>query len=101
MAGEGFEVATASLRTEAGVWEQQSQQVGTIAASADGLRFTRLEAGVFQIIVTAYASVVDQVTNRAREGQQRMQEIADTLRRVADVYEDEERRGIHRLLNLR
>ncbi len=100
-APQGVEVATESLRGEAGRWDQQSTQLRTIATRADGLRFTRIEAGIFQLIVTPYGEVVDHVTARCREGGQRMLEIADTLRQVARTYDDEERTGVHRLRNLR
>ena len=34
----GIQIATDSLRTEAGVWDQQSQQVQNIATTADELQ---------------------------------------------------------------
>jgi hypothetical protein len=37
----GVKVATDALRTEAGVWDQQSAQMGTVATTVDGLRFNR------------------------------------------------------------
>ena len=98
---QGFEVATDALRTEAGAWDQQSAQMGNIATKVDGLRFTRTEAGVFQLVVGPYNDVVDQVHGRCQEAVQRMKEIADTLRQVAKTYDEEERNGVHRLKNLR
>jgi hypothetical protein len=100
-APQGFEVATDSLRTEAGVWDQESAQMGNLATTVDGVRFNRLEAGVFQLIVGPYGELVDQVHGRCQEAVQRMKEIGDTLRQVAKIYDDEERNGIHRLKNLR
>jgi hypothetical protein len=100
-APQGFEVATDSLRTEAGVWDAQSAQMGTLAGKADAVRFNRLEAGVFQLIVGPYGDVVDQVHGRCKEAVDRMKEIATTLRQVAKTYDEEERTGVHRLMNLR
>jgi hypothetical protein len=100
-APQGFEVATDALRAEAGTWDQQSSYVDKIASKVDGLRFTRLEAGVFQLFVGPYDDVVEQVHSRCTEGVQRMKQIGDTLRQVAKIYDEEERNGIHRLKNLR
>jgi len=97
----GVKVATDALRTEAGVWDQQSGQMDAIATKVDGLRFNRLEAGVFQLVVGPYGELVDQVYGRTHEAGQRMKEIADTLRQVAKTYETEELDGSHRLKNLR
>ena len=36
-APQGFEVATDSLRTEAGVWDQESAQMGNLATKVDGV----------------------------------------------------------------
>jgi hypothetical protein len=97
----GFEVATDTLRKEAGVWDQQSKLITEIASQADQLRFTRIEAGIFQLIVTPYGEVVDAVTTRCKEGGVQMTDIATTLRQVATIYDEEERNGVHRLMNLR
>jgi hypothetical protein len=98
---QSVKVATDALRTEAGVWGQQSTQLGTVAAKVDGLRFGRLEAGVFQLIVSPYEQLTDQVHSRCQEGVTRMTEIADTLRQVATTYDQEELDNTHRLKNLR
>jgi hypothetical protein len=100
-APQGFEVATESLRTEAGVWDRESAQMGKLVTKVDGVRFNRLEAGVFQLIVSPYEELVNQVHGRCEEAVQRMKEIGDTLRQVAKIYDEEERNGIHRLKNLR
>jgi hypothetical protein len=96
---QSVKVATDALRTEAGVWDQQSAQMGTIAGQAEDLRFSRLQAGVFQIVVGAYNDVVEQVHSRCQEAVTRMKEIADTLQQVAAVYEKEEIDGAHLIKN--
>jgi uncharacterized protein YukE len=94
------EVATDELRADGGIWLHQSDQVAAILHKADGLRLGRLEAGVFQLIVTAYDAVVDQVTARCQEGQQRLAEIGTTLRQAADTYENEDRKNEHQIRNI-
>ncbi len=90
-----LQVATDALRTEAGIWDQQSDQLAAIVGEVEGLRLHRLEAGIFELIVSAYGAVVDQVSARCAEGHQRTVEVAATLRQVADTYDDEERRNEH------
>lgn len=74
-----IKVATETLRTEAGIWDKQSSMARKVAGQTDSLRMDRLDTGIFHLIVSDYESVVDQVTARAREGQQRMVDIANTL----------------------
>lgn len=95
-----IKVATDALRTEAGIWDQQSSELDKIASQADGLRLERVEAGIFQVIFDAYASVIDQVTARSGEGRQRMADVAGTLHQIADTYDEEDTANLHLLKNL-
>lgn len=97
---EEVAVDTAALRAEGNVWLEQSDRLEAITHKADGLRMTRLEAGVFQVLVSAYDDAVDQVTARCREGRARMSEVGETLRQVADVYDDEDRKVEHRFRDI-
>ena len=94
------EVATASLVTEGGVWLRQADQLEAISRKADGLRLSRLEAGLFQVVLSAYDAAADQLASRCREGHQRMTEIGVTLRQVAEIYQDEDDDNAHRLRGL-
>lgn len=85
--------ATDELRGEAKIWDDQGVAMGQIAAAAEGLDLTRLEAGIFQLIVSPYNSVVQQVTARCREGQQAMSDIAETLVLVARDVEATDAEG--------
>lgn len=93
-------VATDALRGDAAVWETTASAMRDVAGSADGLRLNRIQAGMFQLVVDAYAGVIDQVTARAREGADRMTAIRDTLHASADTYDREEARNVHALRNL-
>lgn len=95
-----LQVAFDALRTEAGVWDQQSSQMGQVASKVQGMQLGRIEAGVFQLIVGPYNEVVQAVTARSNEAVQAMTSIGSTLRDIATVYEQEEAAGIHRLRNL-
>ena len=88
-------VATGALRAEADIW---SAQAGVLASASDRVRaltFDRLQAGVFQLIVTTHAELTAAVAARCAEGTGQMRQIAATLQHVAEVYDDEERRHVH------
>jgi len=88
------------LRAEANVWLRLSDQLQAIATKAQGLDMTRMESGIFQLIVTPYDQAIAQIADRCREGTERMKDIAGTLRKVADTYDDEEARNVHRFEKL-
>lgn len=94
--GGQMEVATDALRTEAGVWDDQSADLGRIGPAAVALRLTRVEAGLFQVIFSSYEEVLDQVVARAAEGTGRTADVGATLRAVADTYDQEEAANLHR-----
>lgn len=93
-------VATAALRTEATEWENQSTVIAAVATKVAGMELGRIEAGLFQLVVSPYNEVVYAVAARCREGQTAMTEIATTLRAVADTYEREDDSNAHRIHNL-
>jgi hypothetical protein len=84
---ESVTVKTDTLRAEAKVWDDQSGQLHTISQKATELSISRLRAGVFQVIVSAYSDVVKDVATRGKEGHDRMVDIATVLRRVAADYD--------------
>ncbi|MEV5536611.1 type VII secretion target [Saccharopolyspora shandongensis] len=94
------EVATGALRSEADIWDEQADSLGLIASQVVQLRMGILEAGPFFLLTSAYDEVVDLVHHRCREGSDRAQEVAGTLRQVADTYEREDEDGTHAFRNL-
>lgn len=97
---QSIEVATDALRAEARIWDQQAAQMDKAAAQAEHLRLSRIEAGVFQVVFSAYEPAVDMITARSREGQQRMTDVGNTLIQAANTYDQEEQQNEHRLRNL-
>lgn len=94
------QVAIQALRHEASVWDHEAEATGSVPAKAEGLRLNRIEAGLFQVIFDTYGQVIDQVIARTNEGRQQMTDIANTLRSVADTYEQEEAANVHKLKNI-
>ena len=93
-------VATEALRADATRWTEQAGGIAVAADRAADLATTRLEAGVFQLLVDAYEEVRTHVTDRCTEGRTAMAQVAETLRAVADTYESEEARREHALRHL-
>jgi hypothetical protein len=94
---ETIKVATEALRKEAGTWDTESAEMSKIGPKAEGLRLTRIEAGLFQVIFDTYGQVIDQVIARSNEGTQRMTDVGSTLRTVANIYDQEESAHEHRI----
>ncbi|MFJ9690603.1 hypothetical protein [Kitasatospora sp. NPDC101183] len=92
MADDGYKVTTDTLRTEAGIWDQQSEQLGKIATSVQSMTMDRFQAGVFQLVVGAYAEVLTAVHDRSLEGQKNLKAVGDGLRKVADNYDHHEQK---------
>lgn len=90
----GYSVHTKELRDEAGVWDKQSGELGAIAGKIEELHFNRVEAGIFQLFITAYGKAAHEVAGRCHEGHQRTADIAQSLRDVAAAYEKAESEGV-------
>ncbi|MBC2875977.1 MULTISPECIES: hypothetical protein [Streptomyces] len=90
MGDPDLKVITDGIRTDAGMWDKQSATLGGIHNTVEGLRMTRLEAGLFQILVSAYMDAVDQISSRTSEGRDRTKAVADALAVNARAYDDHE-----------
>ena len=86
MGSTEVQVVTGSLRQVAKIWDNQATAIGSITPQANALSFDRLEAGVFQLIVSPYDKVVQTVAQRCAEGQAEMQNIASALNTNATNY---------------
>jgi hypothetical protein len=95
-----FDVGIQALRQDVQIWDQQSGQLTQIAQQASALRMDRIEAGIFQIFISAYQGATDQVVNRSTEGSAAMTEIGATLTTVANAYEKDEHANTHRFHDL-
>ncbi|GLH98880.1 type VII secretion target [Phytohabitans aurantiacus] len=93
-------IATETLRTEAREWDDQSVVIGKLATKVAGMELGRIEAGLFQLVVSPYNDVVNAVRSRCQEGQTAKTEIARTLRSAADTYDREDQSNAHEIHNL-
>lgn len=95
MANPDIDVVTGRLRAEAHMWEKQAQSLSSVHHTVEGLRLTRIEAGLFQVIFNAYKGAINEVSQRTREGQARMDDIAEALRKNARAYDEGEDEVTH------
>ena len=87
--GELLVIAT-SLGHAAGIWNQQAAALQSASARVSDMSLSRVEAGVFQIIIGPYDAVVAQVSARCAEGSHIMRDIASALELSAYKYEQAE-----------
>jgi hypothetical protein len=85
-----IETVTDVLRSEARMWDEQSDALGKLHHAVEGLRISGLEAGIYQWVLPAYEIAIQEISDRCKEGQQRTQEIADALVKNATAYDNQE-----------
>jgi hypothetical protein len=95
--GGQVSVATNTLRSEAAEWDTESGQMAALAATTSGMEFSRLEAGIFQLMVGPYDTLVQAVTERCREATTAMADIGTALHGVADTYDAEDKAAADRI----
>jgi hypothetical protein len=93
-------VATGALRSEAGEWAGQSTRMAAVGKKVAAMEFGRLEAGLFQMMVSPYNELIAVVAARCAEGATAMTEVGATLRSVADTYDAEDQAAEHRIRNI-
>lgn len=72
------------------IWDKEANAIGTIPGIAQGIHLNRITAGVFQLIVSPYESLLNAVSDRSSEGKTEMGKIAAELNKTADTYEQTE-----------
>jgi hypothetical protein len=81
---------TDDIRTDARMWDSQSGKLGHIHDTLEGFRINRVEAGLFQVLYSAYMDAIGQLSARTAEGKTRTKEVADALVKNAKAYDDHE-----------
>ena len=84
------EVDVPALRQEGQIWTAQSAEMRALAQMVGGLDMSRLEAGIFQIIVGAYGELTNHVEARCTEGAAEMAKIGSALQKIASEYEQKD-----------
>jgi hypothetical protein len=78
------------MRAAAASWEAAGNHLRSASGMADGLKFTRIEAGIFQGAWDEYIKTAAYVVARLNEGAAEAASIGTVLRESADTYERED-----------
>ena len=85
-----LQVTTGAIKKDADLLAKEASVGTSVASAATGLRMSRLQAGIFQIIVDTNNDVCDFVNSAGTRGAQQMQAAAAALRENARAYEKTE-----------
>ena len=83
-----LKVTVKAIKKDADLWEMESSVGTSVANAATNLRISRLQAGVFQIIVNTHNEVCDFVNAAGTRASQQMKAAATALRENARAYEN-------------
>jgi hypothetical protein len=78
------------MRAAAASWDVAADHLRSASGMADGLKFTRIEAGIFQGAWEKYADTAAYIVARLNEGSAEAASIGTVLRESADTYERED-----------
>ncbi|WP_107654007.1 hypothetical protein [Nocardia suismassiliense] len=95
-----IKVVTSDLRAEAGIWIRESETLTAVSNSIAELKFNRPEAGLFQAFVTTHSELVQEASDRCKEGSVAFSDTGATLKSVADTYDEEDLKYGEQLKNI-
>jgi hypothetical protein len=85
------------MRAAAAAWDVAGNHLRVASGMADGLKFSRVEAGIFQVAWERYTEAAAYIGERLNEGSAEAASIGTVLRESADTYEREDGAGAHAL----
>lgn len=94
--GSGYEVVPSSIRSVATIWDKQSADIGKVPGITAGIHISHLDAGLFQLIVSPYESLLNAITERCEQGKVQLAAVATELRASATAYEQTENENTSR-----
>ncbi|WP_280342068.1 type VII secretion target [Nocardia abscessus] len=97
---DAVSVAVDQVRSAATNWDEAAAALEEARKLTEKAKFERLEAGVFALAYDKYKSAPDFVHDRMKEGIEVFNDIAQTLRQVADTYQAEDERREHEIRDL-
>lgn len=83
-----LKVTVKAIKKDADLWEKKSSVGTSVATASTNLRMSRLQAGVFQMIVNTHNEVCDFVNAAGTRASQQMKAAATALRENARAYEN-------------
>ncbi|MEO5853574.1 MAG: hypothetical protein ABIQ15_13780 [Nocardioides sp.] len=88
MSKEELRVAGNALNKESRLWSEEAPQLDWIETTLASMSLSRTEAGIFQIMYTAYEDCRSVVEGRAREGAAEFRLMGEVLLDISKAYQD-------------
>ena len=85
-----LKVTVDAIKKDADLWEKESSVGTSVATASTNLRMSRLQAGVFQMVVNTHNEVCDFVNAAGTRASQQMNAAATALRENARAYSETE-----------
>jgi hypothetical protein len=79
------------MRAAAAAWDSARDHLRTASGMAEGLKLSRVQAGIFQIAWDKYVVTTTYIVDRLNEGAAEAESIGVVLRASADTYEREDK----------
>lgn len=95
-----LQAAVQVMRTEAGTWNAQSDEMAKARGKVDAMELGYIEAGIFMPMVHAYNDLVHDLRSRCDEGVAALDAVAQALRDVATTYEKTDEQNARKLKNI-
>jgi hypothetical protein len=83
-------VSLEHMRAAAASWQVAGDHLRAASGMADGLKISRMEAGIFQAAWDAYTEAATYIVARLNEGSAEAASIGTVLCESADTYERED-----------
>lgn len=93
-------VSIERMKTASTGWSATSHDLTQAGDKIAELKFSKLEAGIFQHAYQAYIDAASYVQDRMREGASETTNVSSTLKVNADTYQREEESNTHAIKGL-
>ncbi|WJR35003.1 type VII secretion target [Mycobacteroides immunogenum] len=93
-------VSIARMNSASKGWQAVSSDLSQASDKISELKFSKLEAGIFQHAYQAYIDAASYVQERMKEGSSETSNISSVLKANADTYQREEDNNTHAIKGL-
>ncbi|KRQ26892.1 MULTISPECIES: hypothetical protein [Mycobacteroides] len=93
-------VSIERMKTASNAWHAASEDLTKGSEKIADLKFSKLEAGIFQNAYQAYIDAASYVQDRMKEGASEAGNVSSTLQENAETYQREEDSNTHAIKGL-
>ena len=99
---ERITVALDKLKAVAASWHTSASDMDSArkVIITEGLKINRIQAGMFQVAYQPYINTATLFETRMAQATGQLNDIGTTLEACAEVYKQEEERGVHAMKDL-